>query len=99
MPLLAQHAGALGDFIGVGGDHAGVARGAEILGGIKAEGGGVTERTGFDPLPLGSPGLRGVFDELEIALFCDAGEGREIGALAVEMDGQNGAEAFGPRAI
>ena len=97
--VLAQHAGALGDFIGVGGDHAGVARGAEVLGGIKAEGGGIAESAGMNALPFGSPGLRGVFNELEIALFCDAGEGGEIGALAVEMDGENGADGCGLRAV
>ena len=41
--VLAQHAGALGQLVGVGGDHAGVAGGAEVLGGIEAEGGGIAQ--------------------------------------------------------
>ena len=81
--VLAQHAGALGDFIGVGGDHASIACSAEIFGGIKTEGGGIAERTRMHALPFCAPGLRGIFDELEVALFCDTGKGGEIGALAV----------------
>src|SRR5271166_932375 len=91
--VLAQHAGALGDFIGVGGDHAGIARRAEIFCGIKAEGGGVTEGASMHAMRFGAPGLRRVFDELEIALFCDARKSREIGALAVEVDGEDGTDA------
>src|SRR3954454_14524543 len=34
--MLAQHSRALGNFVIVGGDHAGVAGGAEVLGGIEA---------------------------------------------------------------
>ncbi len=37
--VLAQHASAFGQVGGIGGDHAGVARGAQVLGGIEAEGG------------------------------------------------------------
>jgi len=97
--VLAQHAGALGDFVGVGGDHAGIPRRAEIFGGIKAEGSGVTERACMHALPLSSPSLRGVFNELEIALFCDAGERRKIGALAVKMNGEDGVEACALRTV
>ncbi len=92
--VLAQHAGALGEFVGVGRDHAGVARGAEVLGGIEAEGGGIAESACFYPLTIGAPGLGGVFDELEIALFGDAGEGGPVGALAVEVDGEDGLDGL-----
>ena len=63
--VLAQHPGTLGQLVGVGCDHAGVARRAQILGGIKAEGGRIAEAAGFYALPLRAPGLGGVFDELE----------------------------------
>ena len=58
--VLAQHAGALGQVVGVGGDHAGVARGAQVLGGIEAEGGGIAEgrRPSARPIPRPRPGRR-----------------------------------------
>jgi hypothetical protein len=97
--VLAQHAGTLGDLVGIGRDHAGVARGAEILGGIKTEGGYVAQSSGLYSLPLRAPGLGGVFDELQPTLFCDPGEGGPVGGLAEEMDRQNGAESCGRRSI
>ena len=73
--MLAQHAGALGQLVGVGGDHAGVAGGAEVFGGIKAEGGDVAESAGFHAMPLGTPGLGCVFDQLETVFLGEAGKG------------------------
>ena len=62
--MLAQHFDPLGQLGGVGRHHAGVARGAQVFGGIKAEGGGVTKSARLHPLPLRAPGLGGVFNEL-----------------------------------
>src|SRR5581483_10962715 len=59
--VLPEHSGAFGDLIVVGGDHASVACGTEIFGGVEAEGGGVPEIAGEFPLPLGAPGLGGIF--------------------------------------
>ena len=70
--VLAQHAGALGQLVGIGGDHAGIARGTEILGGIKAEGGDMAERAGFHAMALGTPGLGCVFDQLETVFLGEA---------------------------
>ena len=63
--VLAQHFYPLGQFIGVGGDHARFAGGAEVLGGIKAEGGNLAKGAGLYAVPFGAPGLGGVFNELE----------------------------------
>ncbi len=63
--VLAQHLYPLGQFVGIGGDHAGVARGAQVLGGIKAEGGYIAQPAGFYAVPFRAPGLGGVFDQLQ----------------------------------
>ena len=41
-------------------------------------------------VPLGAEGLGGVFDELEIVFAGDGGEGVHVGALAEEVDGEDG---------
>ena len=74
------------------GDHARLAGGAEVFGGIKAECGGVSKRAGGNALPLRSKGLRGIFDQQTVAGRCNGGQGGPVGALAVEMDGQDGAD-------
>ncbi len=53
--VLAQHAGALGEVVGIGGDHAGIACGAQVLGGIEAEGGGVAQARRRSPLANAAP--------------------------------------------
>src|ERR1019366_1624387 len=77
--VLAQHLHALGQFVGVGGDHAGVSGCTQILGWIKAESGDVAKAAGLAPqrrrpvagdpavyaVPLRAPGLGGVFNEFE----------------------------------
>ena len=90
--VLAEHSGALGEVAGIGGDHARVAGGAEVFGGIEAEGGDVAEGPGLDSAPLCAPGLGGVFNELEVALLRDAGEGGPVGALTEEVNRQDGAD-------
>ena len=97
--VLTEHFGALGEVAGVGGDHAGVACGTEVFGGIEAEGGDVAEGSGFDSTPLGAPGLGGVFDEREVALLGDAGEGSPVSTLAKEVNGEDGADGVSLGAV
>ena len=97
--VLAQHLHPLGQLVGVGRHHAGVARRAQVLGGIKAEGGGVAQRARFHSLPLRAPGLGGVFNQLQPMLLSKTGKGGPVGALAVEMHGQNGSDGRAARAI
>src|ERR1035437_6117124 len=97
--VLAQHAGALGQFVGIGGDHPRVARGAEVLGGIEAKGRGIAQGAGLHPLIICTPGLGGVFDEFEIADFGDVVEGSPVGALAIEVDGEDRANGCALRTI
>src|SRR6185312_16693816 len=86
----AQHAGALVEIGGEGGEHAGITEGAEVLGGVEAEGGEVAERTGGGAVPGGSEGLGGIFDEQKGMALLKGGKGVPVGALAVEVDGENG---------
>jgi len=39
---------------------------------------------------LGAPGLRGVFDQLETVVSADFRESVPVGALSIEVDGQDG---------
>ena len=73
-----------------GGEQAGIAKGAEVFGGVEAEGGEVAERSGWSAVPGGSEGLGGVFDEEQVVALLQGGEGVPVGALAVEMDGEDG---------
>jgi hypothetical protein len=92
--VLAQHFDPFGQFCRIGGDHAGVAGGAQILGRVEAEGSDVTERSGLHAVPFRTPGLGCVFHQLESVLLPEARKGCPVGALAVEVDGENGAKAF-----
>jgi len=86
----AEDTGVVVDRGGGGGDEAGVAHGAEIFCGVEAEGGSVAESSGGDVVPGGSEGLGGVFDEYEVVVLLEGGERVPVGALAVEMDGEDG---------
>ncbi len=66
--VLAQHLHPLGKLVGIRGDHAGVAGRAQVLGGIKAECGDIAQAARLHAIPLGAPGLRGVFDDGQPAL-------------------------------
>ncbi len=82
----------------VRGDDASVSVGAEVLGGIETEGGGYTERARAASAPLGANRLGGVFhngDSEFLSIFMNyAVECVHVGALAVEVDGKNGAKIF-----
>ncbi len=89
----AEGAGAGVDGGGAGGDEAGVAEGGEVLGGVEAEGGGVAEGAGGDGVPGGAEGLGGVLDEQEAGVLeLEGDEGVEVGALAEEVDGEDGVD-------
>ncbi len=47
---------------------------AQVLGGIKAEGGGIAQGSGCIAVPLRAPGLGGIFNQLEVAAFGHAVE-------------------------
>ena len=87
----AQHAGAFHQ-IGIrGGDEAGVSGGAEIFCWIEAERGGIAKGPCRATAPCRSEGLRGVFDQEQVVAAADLAECVHVGALAVKMDGHNGA--------
>jgi len=92
--VLTEHFGALGQLAGVRSDHAGIAGGTEVFGGIEAEGGDIAKSSGFDSTPLRAPSLGCVFDEREAALLADTGEGGPVGALTEEVNWQDGADGF-----
>ncbi len=92
--VLAQHPYALGQFIGVRRHHAGVAGGAHVLGGIKAECGNVAQPAGLRTFPLRAPGLRRIFNQLQTPLSADPPKCRPVGALAVEVYRQNRAHGL-----
>ena len=90
----SEGAGVVVDGGGAGGDEAGVSEGAEILCGVEAEGRGVAEGSGGDFVPGGSEGLGCVFDEEELVAVLKGGEGVPVGALAVEVDGEDGFDGW-----
>ncbi len=86
-----------GDFVGIGGHHAGVAGSAEILGRIEAKGRCVAETAGFYSSPFGAPGLGGVFDDREPARLSEIR--KEARWLAVEVDRKDGSNLIAARSI
>ncbi len=75
-----------------GGRGAGIAKGAEILGWVKAEGRGASQGSGMAPVPCGSKGLRGIFDDHELVGGGNCVKGVSIHTLAVEMHGHDAFE-------
>jgi len=73
---------------------------AELLAGLRdvrarLGSGGAAERAGTAPAPGGAEGLRGVFHDDQLALLRDLRERVHVGALPVEVDGQDGLEPGG----
>src|SRR6185437_5889280 len=89
--VLAQRAEALGNLVAAGGHHAGVAGGAEFLGGVKTESRGIAKRPCLRAAPFRIPGLGGIFDEKQTALASQVRKHVPIGALTIEVNGKNGA--------
>ncbi len=93
----AEHAAALVDDAGRGGDETGVAHGVEILGGIEAETGDVAQGPRRSAAPGCAEGLGGVFDQEKAICLFEAPEAVHIRTLPVEVDGHDG---FGlPRVV
>ena len=59
----------------------------------------MAERAGFHAMALGTPGLGCVFDQLEIVFLGKAGKGIPGGALAVEVNGEDGAYVGAARVL
>ena len=89
-PVCAQDASVVVDCGRSSGDEAGVAHGAEIFCGVEAERGGVAERSGGSVIPGCSEGLGSVFDEEDVVVLFQGRECVPVGALAVEMDWEDG---------
>src|SRR4030088_2085546 len=99
--MVAEPAHVLGHFRTGSGDDSRVSVGAQVLGGIKTEGGSYTERACAAPIPLGANRLGGVFDNCDsgflgvflgvfLSIFLNyAVECVHVGALAVKMHGKN----------
>ena len=84
-----QEADALGDGICRGGDHAGVAAGAEVLGGVEAESGRVSQCACLAPIPGGSERLGRIFDQQHAVLLLQQREAVPVRGLAIEVNRQN----------
>ena len=79
-----------------GGRGSGIAKCAEILGWVKAEGRGASQGSGMAPIPCGSKGLRGIFDDHELVGGGNCVKGVSIHTLAVEMHGHDAFEIGWP---
>jgi hypothetical protein len=86
--VIAQIAHALRHSGIAGGDHAGIAVGAQVLSGIKTESGRRAQGPCAGVPPFRADGLGGVFDDGEFEFFGDGMEFVHVGALAEEMDRQ-----------
>src|SRR5208282_1515700 len=103
--MVAELPHVLGHLRTVSGDDARVSVSAEVFRGIETEGGGYAERARTASAPLGANRLGGVLDDCNLELlgifmniFMNyAVECVHVGALAVEMDGKNGADILGLR--
>src|ERR1017187_6548620 len=75
------------------GEKAGVSEGGEVLGGVEAERGGGAEGACGAATPRCAEGLGGVLDQKKSRAVASYGsEGVPVGALAVEVDGQDGVD-------
>ena len=91
LAVIAKGANSRGEFGGICYDHAGVAVGAEIFGGIKTDAGGVAEGAGAAAFVGGADGLRVVLDDGQVARFGEGKDWVHVGGEAVEMDDHDGA--------
>ena len=74
----------------VGQDHAGVAEGAQVLGGEEGEAAHVADRAAAAALVLGADGLGAILDDRDMAAPGDLHDGIHVGHLAEEVNGQDG---------
>ena len=83
--MSGEEAEALGQSGVVGGEHAGVAKRAEVLGRIEAEATDCTERAGGLVIEARADGLGGVLDHVQAVALGDLTDGVHVGTLAEEM--------------
>ena len=76
-----------------GHDHAGVAIGAQVLGRIEAEAADAAQAAGALALVFRADRLGGVLDDRQIVPFGDAPDRLHVGALAEQVDRQDGSGA------
>ena len=95
--MLAQHLHPFGQFRGIRRHHAGIARRAQVLGGIKAEGRNIAQPARLDATPLRAPRLRRIFDYFHAMLSSKTR--KKICNLAVEVHRQNRAHTLPLRAL
>jgi len=94
-PVLAQHPGALRQFIRIGCNQSGVSSGAQVLGGIEAEGGNVAKPSGLHAIRLRAPGLCSILDQPQPMFPSEPRKRSPIGALAIEVHREDGANRYG----
>lgn len=88
--MIAQSAEARVKVRRIGNDHAAIASGAEILGGIKADAGDVGERAGAASFICGADGLGVVFDKRQFVVFCDFAQRVHVCREAVKVNSDDG---------
>ena len=91
---IVHRIGALEDLLVVGRQYAAFAA-AQILGRLKAEAGGIAERTDRAALPDRAVGLRGVLDDLQSMLCGDGAERGHVRRLSKQMNRHDGAGLAG----
>ena len=91
--MVAQHDHPFRQFWIIGCERSGIAKRAEVLGGIETERRGRCHRSRFVPSPGRAHRLGRIFDDDQLVLGSKTAEGRHVRALAVKVDWQNGPPA------
>src|SRR5213079_1912974 len=87
------------EVIAVRGERAPLAVGAEVLGGVEAEGGRLAEAADAPAAVARAVGLAGILDHGEVVTRGERQDGIEIGGPAVEMYGHDRPRARGDRRL
>ena len=88
-----EDASALGERVIGGGDEAGVAEAAEVLGREEASGAEIAEGHGGAALPARAHGLGSIFDNAKLGGAGESEDGWHVHALPEEVDGHDGLAA------
>src|SRR6185437_2027370 len=87
--VVAQQANLLGHRVIVSRNGSAIAEGTEILAGIEAEAGRVSQSAGAASLIAGTVSLGGVLDHLQSARLSQGVDGVHVGRLAEQMHGHH----------
>ena len=87
--IVPQHRNLVRQGIIVGRDCAAVAIGAQVLGGVKGEGRGISERPDHLSLPTRAVGLSAVLDHFEVVGSREFHDRPHIGRLAIQVNRDN----------